>query len=89
MLDDVLKTGLTFDDVLLMPAKSEVLPKDVLRDSDKQYHITEFKGIKGAGKITFRSFAQSNRPADFEWAVIGDAVPAMETTALEMGPRKK
>lgn len=29
MLDDVLKTGLTFDDVLLMPAKSEVLPKDV------------------------------------------------------------
>lgn len=28
MLDDVLKTGLTFDDVLLMPAKSEVLPKE-------------------------------------------------------------
>lgn len=29
MLDDLLKTGLTFDDVLLVPAKSEVLPKDV------------------------------------------------------------
>jgi len=29
MLDDVLKTGLTFDDVLLVPAKSEVLPKEV------------------------------------------------------------
>jgi len=29
MLQEVLKTGLTFDDVLLMPAKSEVLPKDV------------------------------------------------------------
>ena len=28
MLQEVLKTGLTFDDVLLMPAKSEVLPKD-------------------------------------------------------------
>ena len=28
MLDDVLKTGLTFDDVLLTPAKSEVLPKE-------------------------------------------------------------
>jgi len=29
MLDDNLQMGLTFDDVLLMPAKSEVLPKDV------------------------------------------------------------
>jgi len=29
MLDDVLKTGLTFDDVLLMPLKSAVLPKEV------------------------------------------------------------
>ena len=28
MLDDILKTGLTFDDVLLTPAKSEVLPKE-------------------------------------------------------------
>jgi IMP dehydrogenase len=28
MIDDVLKTGLTFDDVLLVPAKSEVLPKE-------------------------------------------------------------
>jgi IMP dehydrogenase len=28
MLQEVLKRGLTFDDVLLMPAKSEVLPKD-------------------------------------------------------------
>jgi IMP dehydrogenase len=29
MLDDILKTGLTFDDVLLVPARSEVLPKEV------------------------------------------------------------
>ena len=29
MLDDILQTGLTFDDVLLLPAKSEVLPKEV------------------------------------------------------------
>ncbi len=29
VLDDNLQLGLTFDDVLLMPAKSEVLPKDV------------------------------------------------------------
>jgi IMP dehydrogenase len=29
MLDDAIQIGLTFDDVLLMPAKSEVLPKDV------------------------------------------------------------
>jgi IMP dehydrogenase len=29
MLEDVLQTGLTFDDVLLIPAKSEVLPKEV------------------------------------------------------------
>ena len=29
MTDDVLQTGLTFDDVLLLPAKSEVLPKEV------------------------------------------------------------
>jgi len=29
MLDDTIQIGLTFDDVLLMPAKSEVLPKDV------------------------------------------------------------
>jgi len=28
MIDDVLHTGLTFDDVLLVPAKSEVLPKE-------------------------------------------------------------
>jgi IMP dehydrogenase len=28
MIDAVLKTGLTFDDVLLVPAKSEVLPKE-------------------------------------------------------------
>ena len=29
MLQDKVKTGFTFDDVLLMPAKSEVLPKEV------------------------------------------------------------
>lgn len=29
MLDDAIQIGLTFDDVLLMPARSEVLPKDV------------------------------------------------------------
>ncbi|MDH5203139.1 MAG: IMP dehydrogenase, partial [Nitrospirota bacterium] len=29
MLHDVLKIGLTFDDVLLIPSKSEVLPKEV------------------------------------------------------------
>jgi len=29
MLDDILQVGLTFDDVLLMPAMSEVLPKEV------------------------------------------------------------
>jgi IMP dehydrogenase len=29
MLDDNLQIGLTFDDVLLMPARSDVLPKDV------------------------------------------------------------
>ena len=29
MLDDVLREALTFDDVLLVPAFSEVLPKDV------------------------------------------------------------
>jgi len=29
MLEDDLQTGLTFDDVLLIPAKSEVLPKEV------------------------------------------------------------
>ena len=29
MLDDNLQIGLTFDDVLLMPAKSNVLPKEV------------------------------------------------------------
>ena len=29
MLDDILQVGLTFDDVLLMPAMSEVLPTDV------------------------------------------------------------
>ena len=28
MLEDVIQTGLTFDDVLLIPAKSEVLPKE-------------------------------------------------------------
>jgi len=29
MLDDKLPIGLTFDDVLLLPAKSDVLPRDV------------------------------------------------------------
>lgn len=29
MLDEILPLGLTFDDVLLLPAKSDVLPKDV------------------------------------------------------------
>lgn len=29
MIDDAIPTGLTFDDVLLVPAKSDVLPKDV------------------------------------------------------------
>ncbi|MBI4641935.1 MAG: IMP dehydrogenase, partial [Candidatus Tectomicrobia bacterium] len=29
MLDEVLREGLTFDDVLLIPAKSDVLPRDV------------------------------------------------------------
>jgi IMP dehydrogenase len=29
MLDDNVKIGLTFDDVLLVPAKSDVLPGDV------------------------------------------------------------
>ncbi|MEW6001676.1 MAG: IMP dehydrogenase, partial [Nitrospirota bacterium] len=29
MLQEDLHTGLTFDDVLLMPAKSAVLPKEV------------------------------------------------------------
>jgi len=29
MLDDILPLGLTFDDVLLLPAKSDVLPKEV------------------------------------------------------------
>jgi len=29
MLDDIIQTGLTFDDVLLLPARSEVLPKEV------------------------------------------------------------
>lgn len=29
MIDDKIKTGLTFDDVLLLPAESDVLPKDV------------------------------------------------------------
>ena len=29
MLQDRIKEGLTFDDVLLVPAKSEVLPRDV------------------------------------------------------------
>ncbi len=29
MLQDIVKVGLTFDDVLLMPAQSEVLPKEV------------------------------------------------------------
>ncbi|MDR3239095.1 MAG: IMP dehydrogenase, partial [Clostridiales bacterium] len=28
-MDKVLKEGLTFDDVLLIPARSDVLPKDV------------------------------------------------------------
>ncbi|MFA4918467.1 MAG: IMP dehydrogenase [Thermodesulfovibrionales bacterium] len=29
MLEDIIQTGLTFDDVLLLPARSEVLPKEV------------------------------------------------------------
>ena len=29
MLEENLRTGLTFDDVLLVPRKSEVLPRDV------------------------------------------------------------
>ena len=29
MLQDRIREGLTFDDVLLVPAKSEVLPRDV------------------------------------------------------------
>ena len=29
MLQKVVREGLTFDDVLLVPARSEVLPKDV------------------------------------------------------------
>ena len=29
MLQDKIREGLTFDDVLLVPAKSEVLPRDV------------------------------------------------------------
>lgn len=29
MIDDVLETGLTFDDVLLVPARSDVLPREV------------------------------------------------------------
>src|SRR4030043_2163366 len=29
MLEDILKTGLTFDDVLLLPSKSAVLPRDI------------------------------------------------------------
>jgi IMP dehydrogenase len=37
MLDDHIKIGLTFDDVLLMPSKSEVLPKEV----DVSTHLTK------------------------------------------------
>jgi IMP dehydrogenase len=29
MLEDNVKVGLTFDDVLLLPAKSSILPKEV------------------------------------------------------------
>ncbi|MBI4686853.1 MAG: IMP dehydrogenase [Nitrospirae bacterium] len=36
MLEDNIKPGLTFDDVLLLPSKSEVLPKDV----DVSTHLT-------------------------------------------------
>ncbi len=37
MLDNNLKTGLTFDDVLLVPAKSEILPAEV----DVSTHLTK------------------------------------------------
>ena len=36
MLDSVVPEGLTFDDVLLLPAESQVLPKD----ADLSTHVT-------------------------------------------------
>ena len=36
-MSDTIKIGLTFDDVLLLPAKSDVLPKDV----DLQTNLTK------------------------------------------------
>ncbi len=40
MLDDILQTGLTFDDVLLVPAKSEVLPKEADTSTLLTRHIS-------------------------------------------------
>jgi IMP dehydrogenase len=39
MLEDTLPVGLTFDDVLLLPAKSDVLPKDVDLSTQLTRHI--------------------------------------------------
>ena len=52
----ILKEGLTFDDVLLIPQKSEVLPKDV----DITTYLT--KKIKlNMGILKFCLHAQRNR----------------------------
>lgn len=40
MLDDILQTGLTFDDVLLVPSKSEVLPKEADTSTLLTRHIS-------------------------------------------------
>jgi len=40
MLPDKLEEGLTFDDVLLVPSRSEVMPRDVLLQTRLSRHIT-------------------------------------------------
>ena len=48
MLQKVIRDGYTFDDVLLVPAKSEVLPRDV--DLSMQNNQTEYpRPVRGNG----------------------------------------
>ena len=53
---DNIRTGLTFDDVLLVPLKSEVLPSDVSLKTNLTKDI-ELKHSQSATPVAFCSFS--------------------------------
>ena len=57
MLQDKIREGLTFDDVLLVPAKSEVLPRDVDLSIQLTRNIRLNNGLSSGVKPPLRASA--------------------------------